>query len=51
MKKYEKALRVYFTIYSGKKSYITVKYFDDYSDRNNFIHSSLILKMIKDHGL
>lgn len=27
------------------------KYFDEISDKTNFVHSSSIYKMLKDHGL
>jgi hypothetical protein len=51
MKRYEKALKVYFKLYSGKKEGFHTRSFDEYQDRTNMMHSSAVYKLLKDHGM
>lgn len=51
LRRYEKALRVYFTNYCGKKQGFTVKSFDEHQQRKGFIHPSSIFHFLTDHGL
>ena len=52
LRRYEKALRVYFTNYCGKKKgNNALQSFDQYSQLHSFIFPSAIFKMLTDHGL
>ena len=42
---------MYFHNYSGKKVGQVLQNFDEYLDKKSFVHSSNIVKMLKDHGL
>ena len=51
VRRYEKALKVYFKEYCGKKIGFHTKNFDEILDRANHLHTSAIFKMLKDHGM
>ena len=51
IKKYEKALKVYFRDYSGAKDGSHTKYFHEMQSKKGFVHSSSVYKLIRDHGL
>lgn len=51
MRRYDKIMKLYFNLYSGKKQGFHTKLFDEISDRANFVHSSGVYKMLKEHGL
>lgn len=51
LRRYEKALRVYFTNYCGKKQGFALKSFDEHCERNSSIHPSSIFRLLVDHGL
>lgn len=51
LRRYEKALRVYFTSYCGKKQGLALKCFDDHLEHNSRIHPSAVIRLLTDHGL
>lgn len=51
VRRYDKIMKLYFNLYSGKKQGFHTKFFDEISDRANFVHSSGVYKMLKEHGL
>jgi hypothetical protein len=51
LRRYEKALRVYFTSYCGKKQGLALKSFDEHLEHNSRIHPSAVIRLLTDHGL
>jgi hypothetical protein len=51
LKKYSKILKVYYNLYGGRLRPVTLKLFEDISDRNHLMQSSNVWKLLRDHGL
>ncbi len=51
MKKYQRVLKLYYSIYSGYHRPMTVKSFDIFADQNNLLYSTALWKLLKDNTL
>lgn len=51
MKKYQRVLKLYYSVYSGYHRPMTVKLFDTLADQNNLLYSTALWKLLKDHAL
>ena len=51
MKKYQRVLKVYYSIYSGYIKPKSIKIFDDMAGQSHLLYSPALWKLLKDHTL
>ena len=51
MKKYQRVLKVYYSIYSGYIKPKSIKIFDEMADQSHLMYSAALWKLLKDHTL